>query len=80
MAVKRVTGVAGVANDLEVRLPGSDHRPHPDIVRDAIDAIKHRLPAVWDWVKVIAKDGYITLDGEVEWNYQRERQRPPFAG
>jgi VCBS repeat-containing protein len=70
---KRVAGVLGVANDLEVRMPGSDKRPDPDIVRDAVDAIKHRLPELWERVKVIAKDGHITLDGEVEWNYQRER-------
>ncbi len=32
-AAKRVAGVRGVANDLEVRLPGSDQRPDPDIAR-----------------------------------------------
>src|ERR1700737_3112245 len=35
-AAKRVTGVVGLANDLEVRLPGADQRPAPDIARDAV--------------------------------------------
>ncbi|MEA2782692.1 MAG: hypothetical protein QOK29_4236 [Rhodospirillaceae bacterium] len=70
---KRVDGVVGLANDLEVRLPGSDKRPDPEIVRDAIAAIASQLPAQAENIKVIAKAGWITLEGEVEWNYQRER-------
>ena len=38
---KRVAGVLGVANDLEVRLPNIDERPDPDIARDAVAAIKN---------------------------------------
>ncbi len=72
-AVKRVAGVAGVANDIEVRLPAIDDRPDPEIARDAVAAIKNLLPYTWEKIKVIAKSGWITLEGEVEWNYERER-------
>jgi osmotically-inducible protein OsmY len=71
-AAKRVAGVVGVANDLEVRLPGSDERPDPEIARDAVAAIKNRLPLAADSIKVVVKDRWVTLEGEVEWNYQRE--------
>jgi osmotically-inducible protein OsmY len=70
---KRVAGVIAVANDLDVRLPGVDERPDPDIARDAIDRIKAELPYTWDRIRVIAKSGWLTLEGEAEWNYQRER-------
>ena len=70
---KRVAGVTAVANDLEVRLPGVDERPDPDIARDAIARIKSELPYAWDKIRVIVKSGWVTLEGEVEWNYQRER-------
>jgi osmotically-inducible protein OsmY len=70
---KRVAGVVGVANDLEVRLPVIDQRPDPDIVRDAVSALKSELPYSSENIKVIAKDGKITLEGTVEWNYARER-------
>src|SRR3954465_4997613 len=43
-AAKRVSGVKGVANDLEVRLPSIDERPDPDIARDAVAALKSQLP------------------------------------
>ncbi|MEA2782884.1 MAG: hypothetical protein QOK29_4428 [Rhodospirillaceae bacterium] len=71
-AAKRVAGVVGVANDLEVRLPGTDERPDPEIARDAVAAIKNRLPLAAENIKVVVKDRWVTLEGEVEWNYQRE--------
>src|ERR1700756_3981738 len=69
-AAKRVAGVLGVANDIEVRLPALDQRPDPEIARDAIAAIKSRLPVV-EQIKVLVRNGWITLEGEVEWDYQR---------
>jgi osmotically-inducible protein OsmY len=69
---KRVAGVLGVANDLEVRLPSIDERPDPDIARDAVAAIKSQLPVSYEQIKVVVKDRWVTLEGEAEWNYQRE--------
>jgi osmotically-inducible protein OsmY len=70
---KRVAGVVGVANDLEVRLPVIDERPDPEIVRDAVNALKSELPYSSENIKVIAKGGWLTLEGSVEWNYARDR-------
>jgi osmotically-inducible protein OsmY len=71
-AVKRVAGVLGVANDLEVRLPAIDERPDPEIARDAVMAIKNQLPFSYERIKVVVKNGWVTLEGDAEWNYQRE--------
>src|SRR6266446_5799112 len=70
---KRVNGVAGVANDIEVRLPVFNRRPDPEIARDAVSAIQSELPYSSDHIRVVVKDGWITLEGSVDWNYQRER-------
>jgi osmotically-inducible protein OsmY len=70
---KRVAGVAGVANIIEVRLPIIHQRPDPDIARDAIDAIKRELPYSWEEIKIVVDKGVVTLEGEVQWQYQRER-------
>jgi osmotically-inducible protein OsmY len=70
---KRVAGVVAVANDLEVRLPDIDERPDPEIARDAIARIKSELPYSWEKVRAVVKNGWLTLEGEVEWNYQRVR-------
>src|SRR5258706_3238720 len=70
-AAKRVAGVIAVANDIEVRLPAIDQRPDPDIARDAVAALKTELPISYDRIKVIVKDGWVTLEGAVEWQYQK---------
>jgi osmotically-inducible protein OsmY len=71
-AAKRVLGVAALANDIEVRLPASDSEPDPDIARDAIAAIRRELPLYADKIKVLVDRGWITLEGVVEWQFQRE--------
>jgi len=70
---KRVAGVAGVANDIEVRLPSSDVRPDPEIARDVVTELRVQLPLSADKIKAVVKGGWVTLEGEVEWHYQRER-------
>lgn len=68
-----MAGVAGVANDIEVRLPIFNQRPDPEIARDAVAEIQNQLPYSSDRIRVVMKDGWVTLEGSVEWNYQRER-------
>jgi osmotically-inducible protein OsmY len=70
---KRIAGVVGVVNDIEVRLPGIDERPDPEIAREAVSQIKADLPYAWEKIRVVVKNGWLTLEGRVEWNYQRER-------
>lgn len=78
--VKRVAGVTGIANDLEVRLPYINKRPDPEIARDAVQAIQNELPYSSQFIKVVVKDGWVTLEGDLEWNYQRERAERAVRG
>jgi osmotically-inducible protein OsmY len=71
-AAKRVAGVVGLANDIEVGLSRADQRPDPEIARDAVAAIKSRLPLSSEHIKVVVDKGWVTLEGQVEWNYQRD--------
>ena len=70
-AAQRVRGVQAVANDIEVRLTGDDRRTDSDIASAAARALE------WDGlvpdgdVKVTVSNGWITLRGTVEWEYQR---------
>lgn len=68
----RVKGVKAIANDLEVKLPTSSTRPDPDIARAAVDALKWNVLVPDDRIKVKVDKGWLTLEGEVDWNYQRE--------
>jgi osmotically-inducible protein OsmY len=68
-STKRVYGVKAVANDIQVRLVGE--RGDPEIAKDAVNALELRLTVPND-VKVMARNGYVTLEGMVEWRYQRD--------
>jgi osmotically-inducible protein OsmY len=70
---KRVLGVRGLANDIAVRLPADSQRPDPEIARDAVEALKAELPYSSANMKVVVKDGWLSLEGSAEWNYQRTR-------
>jgi osmotically-inducible protein OsmY len=70
-AAKRVAGVVAIANDIEVRIPSVDERPDPEIARDAVAVIKSQLPISSEKIKVVVKNGWITLEGQAEWQYQR---------
>ena len=72
VAAKRVAGVAGLANDIEVRLAHINQRPDPDIARDAVSAIGIWVPAAATSITPIVQDGWITLEGTAEWYYQKE--------
>jgi osmotically-inducible protein OsmY len=71
-AVKRVAGVIGVANDIEVRAVVGDGVQDPEITRAAVAALKWELPISADNLKVLVRDGHVSLEGKLEWNYQRD--------
>jgi len=72
-AARRTHGVCAIANDIEVRLRVAHPDPDPDIVCRAITMIRQALPYSADRVLVVASGGLLTLEGEIEWNYQRRR-------
>jgi osmotically-inducible protein OsmY len=71
--VERVAGVVGVADDIEVRLEIIDQRPDLDLVRDAMSALKIKLPFSSENIRVVAKEGWLTLEGALTWSFARER-------
>jgi osmotically-inducible protein OsmY len=71
-AAKRVSGVTAVANEIAVRLPGAFERDDVSIAHAALQALKWDVSVPDEKVKVSIANGWITLDGEVAFNFQRE--------
>jgi osmotically-inducible protein OsmY len=71
-AVKRVKGVAAVANDIEIR-PFAGAPTDPEIARAAVSALKSELPLTSESIKTVVQQGRVRLEGKVEWHYERER-------
>jgi len=68
-AVKRVYGVRGIANDIEVKLFWQ--RTDPEIARDAVHELESHVSIPADRIKVTVKDGWVTLEGTVDWEFQK---------
>jgi osmotically-inducible protein OsmY len=67
-----VFGVKAVANDLEVHLPSDYKRTDTEIAQTAVSALKWNTVIPAGQVSVSVTDGWITLKGNVEWQYQRD--------
>lgn len=70
-AAKRVHGVRAVANEIDVKLPGSSKRTDEDIAAACVTALRANGWVPDKDIKVTVRDGWVTLEGEVEWNYQK---------
>jgi len=71
-AAKRVYGVRAVANDIEVHLPGSMARTDVDIARAARNVLDWSTMIPGDDITVTVRNGWVTLEGSVDWQYQKE--------
>ena len=71
-AAKRVSGVQAVAEEIEVRVPEDSKRSDEDIAQAAEKALAWRLWVPKDSIKVMVDHGWITLEGQVHWQYQKE--------
>ena len=67
-AAKRVYGVRGVANEIQVKL--HDERVDTEIAHDCVQALRSRI-TVPPEVQVTVRYGHVILDGTVEWMYQK---------
>jgi osmotically-inducible protein OsmY len=71
-AAERVYGVRAAANELEVRLPGGSARTDEDIAAAAAKALEQNVAIPSDTVKAMVSSAWVTLNGEADWQYQRE--------
>jgi osmotically-inducible protein OsmY len=71
-AAHRVRGVKAVANDIEVRLPDTAERTDADIATAAVRALEWDAFIPTDALDVTVSKGWVTLKGQVEWNFQKE--------
>ena len=68
-AVKRIAGVKAIAGDIEVKLPGSVS--YTDMAAAAEHNFEWSTTVPMGAITAIVRHGWITLEGEVEWWYQR---------
>lgn len=71
-AAERVAGVKVVANELAVAVPLPFQRTDTDIAKAVVNALSWDIQVPDTKIKAAVANGWITLDGDVEWRYQRD--------
>jgi osmotically-inducible protein OsmY len=71
-AAARVFGTQAIANDIEVRFPGSLELGDSDIAAAALDGLHRSVSVPKAGLDVTVSHGIITLRGSVEWRFQRQ--------
>ena len=79
-AAQRVFGVNALAVELEVKLPGTSERTDADIAQAAENALDWDVSVPVDRVRITVERGWLTLDGEVDSQYQRSSAEQAVHG
>jgi osmotically-inducible protein OsmY len=75
-AAERVKGVKAVTDEIQVRILGDFQRTDADIARAATNNLEWHASVPHDRIKVLVENGWVTLDGTVEYHFQKaEAQR-----
>jgi osmotically-inducible protein OsmY len=70
-AARRVKGVHAIAENIEVRYPYQNKTADDQIAQRASDLLNWDVLVPKDTVDVLVHDGFVTLSGTVDWQYQR---------
>ncbi len=71
-AAKKVVGVKALVEKIEVSLPHAWARTNGEIADEVLAALKANWTVPNDKVMVKVENGWITLEGELPWNFQKE--------
>ena len=71
-AAQRVHGVKALAVEMEVKLSEFGRRTDADIAQSATNILSWTSPLPAQTFKVLVEGGWLTLSGDVEWQYQRQ--------
>jgi osmotically-inducible protein OsmY len=69
-ATKKIPGVKAVVEKIEIDY-NHTIRTDEDIALDAIDALKWNVSVPDDKLKIVVSQGWVYLQGVVDWNYQK---------
>jgi osmotically-inducible protein OsmY len=79
-AAKNVAGVTALVEKIEVRYPSSYTKTNGEIATEVVNALQARWDVPNDKVKVKVESGWITLTGDLGWNFQREAAEDAIEG
>lgn len=70
-AIERLQGVIAVVDEIEVILPSEHRRSDTELAHTAVSTLRWDITVPDDRLKLTVRDGWITLEGDVMWQYQK---------
>lgn len=71
-AAKKVIGVKALVEEIEVRFPSSWTKTDVEVANEVLEGLKNNWSVPNDKVTIKVEDGWVVLEGELSWNYQKE--------
>lgn len=71
-AAKKILGVKAVAEEIRVGPSPAFRRTDPEIAEAVLNALRWHTAVQEDQIKIKVEDSVVTLEGKVDWNYQRQ--------
>jgi osmotically-inducible protein OsmY len=78
--VKRIKGVRGIAQEIEVRPAGTHRTADDEIAKRALNVIRWNTTIPDEHIQVKVQKGWVTLTGKVEWQYQKNAAASAVRG
>jgi osmotically-inducible protein OsmY len=69
---ERVSGVHAIADELQVKLPGTLQKTDTELAHMVTNALQNDVLVPSDKIKARVDDGWVTLEGTVDWQFERE--------
>jgi osmotically-inducible protein OsmY len=71
-AAKKVTGIKALVEKIEVRFTNSWSKSNDEVALEAVNAVMNNKQVPYGKVLVTVENGWVTLDGTLPWNYQKD--------
>lgn len=71
-AAFKVAGIKGITENIKVNLGYGSEKTDIELAEAVINALKWNVLIPSEEVKVKVEDGWVTTDGQVDWDYQRK--------
>lgn len=71
-AAKKVAGVRAIAQEIEIRFANSNKKNDAEVATEIVTALTSNFEIPENLIKVKVENGFVTLEGELSWNYQKE--------
>jgi len=71
-AARRIKGVRAIADEIEVRYASDKKTSDDEIAKRAVAILAWDTTVPGDALQVTVRDGWVSLSGDVDWQYQRK--------